>query len=215
MWGFDMSLCCLPFVYWLTWISSCHLYVAKHKPYWSRMSPKVCIYLIFILKIQKGKVSPRVQCSLKVHSSPQESIVWAPQGFARSHSSDLWLLQVQKKSLLGPGPCHWQEFCLSRGLSSLPVSVQVWLPDYGSGPSPPITCQETQWRHQPPIRGPDLHEQIMLPHWVDRISARGKNSWHFLSWTASSSPNVHLMDITAQQQPYVYSHKAPKFQIYS
>lgn len=168
MWGFDMSLCCLPFVYWLTWISSCHLYVAKHKPYWSCMSPKVCIYLIFILKIQKGKVSPRVQCSLKVHSSPQESIVWAPQGFARSHSSDLWLLQVQKKSLLGPGPCHWQEFCLSRGLSSPPVSVQVWLPDYGSAGR----AQSTNHMPGNPVTSPTTNLRAW-PAWANHVATLG------------------------------------------
>lgn len=85
------------------------------------MSPEVCIYLIFILKIQKGKASQSVQCSLKVHPSPLESIVWHLRALLEVTLLTYGCFRCKRKVCLALGPATGppalgqalEEFCLS------------------------------------------------------------------------------------------------------
>lgn len=156
----------------------------------------VCLF-VYILKIQKGKVPQSMECPLQAHSSPLESRVQAPQGSGGRHTFDLWLRRVWKRRSAWPwalpltgtwgvlGVLQWRHQHKCPEGSPAPVSIQVWLPACHralmAGSNTPITRQESQWHHQLPIRAPGQYERIMLPHWVDRVSVRGKNIWHFLS----------------------------------
>lgn len=85
------------------------------------MSTKVCIYLIFILIIQKGKASQIVQCSLRVHSSAQESIVWHPRTLLEATLLTSGCFRCKRKVCLALRPATdppvlgqaLEEFCLS------------------------------------------------------------------------------------------------------